>query len=454
MSANPIEDNSTPKPTGSLEDLFRHHLGEEAAVPPRPMLWDQIDNSLLIRQNETYRRRLAATRWVAAASLLLATLAGTGWWAHRASDMAGAEVATRTVEPHTAASTSTGAAATAGNGRYNGNGQADQTAASVAANSSSTARNSAAIAASGITPTTSGSVARATYPSAQSAVGANSARRETGFGPGEVRNELENGVATTTRSAGQRTAGAAAGSTDANPTGASSTETVTSQNQSAIAARTSQPTSSEAQGLSAAADRTDSSILVAAGTTTTAATTAAAAATTTGAVSGAAAGAPTMAAFSQASTVAAAEPVSMLATSPASLAVSVPAALPNGLATLSLPENAETAVASEARKWHFGGSYAAGAFNPNINFSRVGIEPEHDYNPALGTDSPALTEAAAAQYRENLRPGLGQRIALQAKRHLTGHWSLTTGAEFSQSSAKSASASAFVGEQPAGPGPV
>ena len=96
MSANPIEENSTPKPTGSLEDLFRHHLGEEAAAPPRPMLWDQIDNSLLVRQNETYRRRLAATRWVAAASLLLATLAGTGWWAHRAADMAGTEVATRT----------------------------------------------------------------------------------------------------------------------------------------------------------------------------------------------------------------------------------------------------------------------------------------------------------------------------------------------------------------------
>ncbi|WP_460504252.1 hypothetical protein, partial [Hymenobacter agri] len=76
MSANPIENNDTPKTTGSLEELFRHHLGEEAAVPPRPMLWDQIDNSLLIRQNEQYRRRLVATRWVAAASLLLASLAG------------------------------------------------------------------------------------------------------------------------------------------------------------------------------------------------------------------------------------------------------------------------------------------------------------------------------------------------------------------------------------------
>ena len=96
MSANPIEDNTTPKATGSLEELFRHHLGEEAAVPPRPMLWDQIDNSLLMRQNETYRKRLAATRWVAAASLLLATLAGTGWWASRDGRPAGSQLATTT----------------------------------------------------------------------------------------------------------------------------------------------------------------------------------------------------------------------------------------------------------------------------------------------------------------------------------------------------------------------
>ena len=69
---------------GSLEDLFHHHLAH-AEAPPRPVLWEQIDNALLVRQNETYRRRLAATRWVAAASLLLATLAGgAGWWARQA----------------------------------------------------------------------------------------------------------------------------------------------------------------------------------------------------------------------------------------------------------------------------------------------------------------------------------------------------------------------------------
>ncbi|WP_223648424.1 hypothetical protein [Hymenobacter psoromatis] len=73
-------ESPTP-PKGSLEDLFRHHLleSEAAAVPPRPHVWEQLDNSLLLAQNEQYRRRLRAHRWAIAASLLLASLAGGGW---------------------------------------------------------------------------------------------------------------------------------------------------------------------------------------------------------------------------------------------------------------------------------------------------------------------------------------------------------------------------------------
>ena len=69
-------------PKGSLEDLFRHHLldSEAAAVPPRAHVWEQLDHSLLLAQNEKYRRRLLAYRWAVAASLLLASLAGGGWW--------------------------------------------------------------------------------------------------------------------------------------------------------------------------------------------------------------------------------------------------------------------------------------------------------------------------------------------------------------------------------------
>jgi hypothetical protein len=121
-------------------------------------------------------------------------------------------------------------------------------------------------------------------------------------------------------------------------------------------------------------------------------------------------------------------------------------AVPNGLAALSLPE-VEPIPAIDAHKWRYGVSYTAGGFNPNINFSRKGIEAEYGYNPALGADSPALTEAAAAQYREHLRPGFSQRLALLATRRLTGRWSVRTGAEVSQATAQSASSLSFLGEQ-------
>ncbi|MEJ7663200.1 MAG: hypothetical protein WKG07_28500 [Hymenobacter sp.] len=49
-------------------------------MPPRPHVWEQLDNSLLLAQNEQYRRRLRTHRWAIAASLLLASLAGGGWW--------------------------------------------------------------------------------------------------------------------------------------------------------------------------------------------------------------------------------------------------------------------------------------------------------------------------------------------------------------------------------------
>ncbi|GAC1592874.1 MAG: hypothetical protein NVS3B25_13990 [Hymenobacter sp.] len=139
--------------------------------------------------------------------------------------------------------------------------------------------------------------------------------------------------------------------------------------------------------------------------------------------------------------------VAALAARPAALSLRAAAALPSGLAALSLPDAAPLGAPAVSRRWQYSASYTAGLFNPNVNFSRAGIEPEFGYNPALGAGSPALTEAAAAQYRENLRPGLSHRLALLATRHLAGRWSLSTGAEFSQAAAKSASGAAFVGEQ-------
>ena len=80
----PSAPNTPPNPhdqrptTGSLEDVFRQKFAE-AEVTPRASLWDQLDHELLVQQNDTYRRRLALHRWVAAACVLL--LLGGGVWA-------------------------------------------------------------------------------------------------------------------------------------------------------------------------------------------------------------------------------------------------------------------------------------------------------------------------------------------------------------------------------------
>ncbi|WP_152559992.1 hypothetical protein [Hymenobacter sp. IS2118] len=436
MSTNPIEDNSTPKPTGSLEDLFRHHLGEEAAVPPRPMLWDQIDNSLLVRQNETYRRRLAATRWVAAASLLLATLAGTGWWASHTAEMTGAEVATTIRTPQ----------ATTGN-IPSGPSRADATQAgnnaaeSMPANASVSASSSAAtrLANRG---TAADTPARGTYAATMAAAAAErSARRSTGFGPAAARTGLGNGPTAAGRGAGTGT-----GVVEIPGNGASGTVYSAANGGTELAAaRTTQADATETPA-PGGADRVYPAALpateAALATAATGSTLVAGSAAGLGAASASAA----LATAGSAAAVAGPEAVGLLAARPAALSLSGAAALPHGLAALAIPAE-EPALALATSKWRFGGTYTVGAFNPNINFSRAGIETEYPYNPALGPDSPALTEAAATQYRENLQAGLSQRLALVVKRHLTGNWSLSTGLSLSQATAQSASTSAFVGEQ-------
>ena len=95
------------------------------------------------------------------------------------------------------------------------------------------------------------------------------------------------------------------------------------------------------------------------------------------------------------------------------------------------------------RRWRYGAEYAISAFQPNIDFNRNST----DYNAALGSNTVSLTRAAAAEYRANLRPGLGQRLTLRATRWLGGHWSLSTGLEVAQQEARSATSAAFTGEQ-------
>jgi hypothetical protein len=130
---------------------------------------------------------------------------------------------------------------------------------------------------------------------------------------------------------------------------------------------------------------------------------------------------------------------SLLAGRLAALALATPAGLPAELT----PKNLPLTLPTELRRWRYGAEYAITAFQPNIDFNRG----SSDYNPALGLNTVSLTRAAAAEYRANLRPGLGQRLTLRATRWLGGHWSLNTGLEVTQQHAYSATSAAFTGEQ-------
>ena len=402
-----------PTPTGSLEELFRHHLGEEAAVPPRPLLWDQIDNSLLIRQNETYRRRLAATRWVAAASLLLATLAGTGWWA---------------------------------TGRYGTTGsRADVAATGRPATGTGTPAGTRPAPLSG-----TGAASRGSY-----ATGAPAAGSATGFGSAAVRHDFETGLAS--ELAIPHRQAAAANAATGSPGNLNSPVRANSPANALATAGPTQTAASQPSPGNAPAARDQAFALpgtagAAAGGATLAATVAVATplatatATTTATGAGLGLGSLATAALVPATGAAEAAPVGLLAAHPTTLHLPGATGLPEGLAAVPLPAEPPL-MGPDTHRWHYGVSYAAGAFNPNINFSRVGSGHDYSQAPAFGANSAALTEAAATEYRTNLRPGLSQRIALLATRHLGARWSFSTGAELGQATAQSASSMAFVGEQ-------
>ncbi len=381
--------HSQPPPKGSLEDLFRHHLleSEAAAVPPRPAVWEHIDNSLLLAQNERYRRRLLVHRWSLAASLLLATLAGGGWWhsqqqatATLASANARTEAARRAVAGATGPRTSGAAAGSAGSNL-----------------NAATAGATGQLVATGRSVEGGQSAGQlATYHSQ-----ASGQINQPAAGPGLV-------------ASGQ--AGRAAGS-GAYGVQASRSLTFSSPNAYTIAT-TSTPSSAEAASALPFSYRAGSYANDEQPTLTDANNALAA-----------------NAADSRSSEAA-------LATRLAALALAAPAGPPAELVAKELPP-----APTQLRHWRYGAEYAITAFQPNIDFSRNGS----DYNSALGTNTVSLTRAAAAEYRANLRPGLGQRLTLRATRWLGGHWSLGTGVEVAQQTAYSATSAAFTGEQVADP---
>jgi hypothetical protein len=421
--------HSQPPPKGSLEDLFRHHLleSEAAAVPPRPMVWEHIDNSLLLAQNEKYRRRLLVHRWGMAASLLLATLAGGGWWHSQ-------QVATATLA----------------------SANARQEAARHAV-AGAVAPSSRAIIATTEVATTTLPQGKNGYATGTSTIGTatGSPDPSTGFG--------KNGGATAGRATGSRVASSAAandllayehaGTTHGQRTAARRPTTAglaggayAGSSAGSLAYGTAvRPAYGAHQAQNAAATRTSSfpspnaNAIAGTSTFTVAGNTAFSPVSQpgTGVETGSAELLTADALATSSATNRSGE--DLLAGRLAALALAAPAGLPTALATKGLPLAAPT----ELQRWRYGAEYAITAFQPNIDFNRG----SSGYNSALGLNTVSLTRAAAAEYRANLRPGLGQRLTLRATRWLGGHWSLNTGLEVAQQHAYSATSAAFTGEQ-------
>ncbi|MGI4884835.1 MAG: hypothetical protein ACRYFR_07740 [Janthinobacterium lividum] len=381
-------DHDADRPQGSLEDLFRHHLAH-AEAPPRPMLWEQIDTALLVRQNETYRRRLAATRWVAAASLLVATLAGgAGWWAQQASPKGNVAATTpsapasrnRAAEQPTAGAPGASQAAGTALASRAGSANVGATPDRLTAEQPLGAANQTTYAAS---------------PNGRSAGYAAYGIPEAGTGSSAA----SFGFQALARGNGEQGARGAAFGTPSAASGAAFVNSATGQR--------------------GATYRTAMNAYGAAGP-------------------GTAAQGPGYAAAGW----------DALAQRPAALAGGLPAAaLPARLAAVAVVPNV---AAAPLKRWQFGVSVASGVFSPNADFSQEGsAAPTANipYSVAASTNAVALANRSAAEYRQYLHGGLDQRVAVRATRLLGGRWALRTGLELGQHEAQSATSTSFVGEQ-------
>jgi hypothetical protein len=410
--------DSQPPTKGSLEELFRQHLleSEAAAVPPRPMVWEQIDNSLLLAQNEKYRRRLLVHRWAVAASLLLATLAGGGWWHSQqtsATDLATANP--RGLPTH--------ATARGGNGQLGG------------AATGASSMYSPYSAQDFTVPAAAKSAA-----DDQLLTASNSSSNPI-FGNQQVRGAE---LVIASKRARTYTWSAMQAATDAN--GHAWLGGVAANNQRAASRGNNrlpgvgnryndgQLTYTTYTGTSGFTSRNATQPI---GTTST--------------FSASANGAVGLQEYTLTSKAVASKPAQgeeMLASRWVALRAGTPTGLPS---TLALAEEPKWSV-NKPKRWQFGIEYATSAFNPNIDFSReaASYTPPSlatNYNNSNTSAVAIITSAAAAEYRDNLRAGLGQRLSLRATRWLGGHLSLSTGLEVAQQQATSATSSYFVGEQ-------
>ncbi|QJX46198.1 hypothetical protein HMJ29_04295 [Hymenobacter taeanensis] len=136
-----------------------------------------------------------------------------------------------------------------------------------------------------------------------------------------------------------------------------------------------------------------------------------------------------------------------------SLGLGLPDTLKPSLLAQPMPAAAQLAAvtppASEEHQapklWHrlrVGGTYAASAFNPNINFSQVDGRVNADA-VTLALNS-YYREDAETEYRRNLRAGLAQRVALTVDYAITKKWSVGSGVELADQRATSATSYGFI----------
>lgn len=412
-------------PKGSLEDLFRHHLleSEAAAVPPHPHVWEQLDNSLLLAQNEKYRRRLLVYRWAVAASLLLATLAGGGWWHSQ-----------RQAPTPLAQATPAGAGALGAAGRVARRPRHQDAVASLGAGRA--AGTTPAVAARVPSAGAVGSVSSTSNAPAIAQFTTPSSRRYYSATPAGSGRQQPGPLAAGTAGAGRTKAGLARRAPGAYPLAANPTGT--SEAVGSVVSRFPAPTPP------AGGQRQASSVAAARSLTGQPNAAFAAATRPTGSAAEPMAGTDAglgLAANAAGQPLAVATATDALATRPAQLALADAAGLPGSLSALPLSESPSPTL---ARRWQYGLGYASSVYQPNIDFSRATAT----YNAALGSFSADVTRNAAAEYRRNLRPGLGQRLSLWATRRLgTGRFGLRTGLELAQNTASSATTMDFVGEQ-------
>ena len=393
---------STP-PKGSLEELFRHHLleSEAAAVRPRPQVWEQIDNSLLLAQNEKYRRRLLAYRWAMAASLLLASLAGGGWWRsqHQAAQAPSLAQATRQPGrvPQPAGATPTLSTSTPS--------AIDQTATLPASATSTTPSDALAEVASYRTLPATGHAASRVVGAAASPT-EHFAFNERQAHPARLAAGASNATRVRALVLHQSSQHLAVGTGTA--TLASHEELATGATLAALSTSSRAATQLPAELTSGAGLEDESALALD----------------------------PAAASPDYARTTA----EGTLAPRWASLNAAGTAGLPTHLGEVAL---APAPPLELARGWQYGLAYATSAYQPNIDWAR----PATAYPTTLGANSARLSTSAASEYRDNLRAGLGQRLSLWAARRLgNGRWTLRTGLEIAQNEATSASSVAFTGE--------